>query len=86
MRGVNKLVLEVKPDGEYFEKALLFLKPEKQNVPQKEISDGADKLLKRIEESKTESRKGVTIAAAVIGTAAGAGITFLTMLLSGFPG
>ena len=73
MRGVNKLVLEVKPDGEYFEKALLFLKPEKQNVPQKEISDGADKLLKRIEESKTESRKGVTIAAAVIGTAAGAG-------------
>ena len=86
MRGVNKLVLEVKPDGEYFEKALLFLKPEKQNVPQKEISEGADKLLKRIEESKTESRKGVTIAAAVIGTAAGAGITFLTMLLSGFPG
>ena len=86
MRGVNKLVLEVKPDGEYFEKALLFLKPEKQNVPQKEISDGADKLLKRIEESKTESKRGVTIAAAVIGTAAGAGITFLTMLLSGFPG
>ena len=86
MRGVNKLVLEVKPDGEYFEKALLFLKPEKQNVSQKEISDGADKLLKRIEESKTESKRGVTIAAAVIGTAAGAGITFLTMLLSGFPG
>ena len=86
MRGVNKLVLEVKPDGEYFEKALLFLKPEKQNVPQKEISEGADKLLKRIEESKTESKRGVTIAAAVIGTAAGAGITFLTMLLSGFPG
>lgn len=86
MRGVNKLVLEVKPDGEYFEKALLFLKPEKQNVPQKEISEGADKLLKRIEETKTESKRGVTIAAAVIGTAAGAGITFLTMLLSGFPG
>ena len=86
MRGVNKLVLEVKPDGEYFEKALLFLKPEKQNVPQKEISDGADKLLKRIEETKTESKRGVTIAAAVIGTAAGAGITFITMLLSGFPG
>ena len=86
MRGVNKLVLEVKPDGEYFEKALLFLKPEKQNVPQKEISDVADKLLKRIEEAKSESRKGVTLAAAIIGTAAGAGITFLTMLLSGFPG
>ena len=84
MRGVNKLVLEVKPDGEYFEKALLFLKPEKQNVPQKEISDGADRLLKRIEETKAESKKGVTIAAALIVTAAGAGITFITMLISGF--
>ena len=86
MRGVNKLVLEVNPDGEYFEKALLFLKPEKQNATQKEISEGADRLLKRIEETKSESRKGVTLAAAIIGTAAGAGITFLTMLLSGFLG
>ncbi len=45
MRGVNKLVLEVRPDNEYFEKALLFLNPDKCGSPQKEISDSAEKLL-----------------------------------------
>ena len=50
MRGVNKLVLEIKPDGEYFEKALLFLKPSSAELSQHEISEGAQRLLNRIED------------------------------------
>ena len=46
MRGVNKIVIEVRPENSYFEKALLFLKPDKQELPQKQISDSAEKLLK----------------------------------------
>ena len=31
MRGVNKLVIEVRPEDEYYEKALLFIRPDKLN-------------------------------------------------------
>ena len=41
MKGVNKLVIEVRPENGNFEKALLFLKPDKQELPQKQISESA---------------------------------------------
>lgn len=55
MKGVNKLVMEVRPESEYFDKAILFLKPEKSDHPQKDISDSAEKLLNDI---KTHERTG----------------------------
>jgi len=56
MRGVNKLVLEIKPDGEYFEKALLFLKPSSAELSQHEISEGAQRLLNRIEDKNKKKK------------------------------
>ena len=52
MRGVNKLVVEVRPESELFEKALLFLNPDKLDMPQNEISDNAEKLLTDIKNGK----------------------------------
>ena len=54
MKGINKLVMEVKPDDGYFEKAILFLKPITAEKRQHEISDGAEKLLSRIKESNNK--------------------------------
>ncbi|MBR5090873.1 MAG: hypothetical protein IK093_15705 [Ruminiclostridium sp.] len=48
MKGVKKIVLEVRPENEYFEKALLFLDPDKLNESQKNISDSANLLLSDI--------------------------------------
>ncbi len=48
MKGVKKIVLEVHPENEYFEKALLFLDPDKLNESQKNISDSANLLLSDI--------------------------------------
>ena len=45
MKGVNKLVMEIRPESEYFDKAILFLKPDKTDHTQNEISSGAEKLL-----------------------------------------
>ena len=57
MRGVNKLVIEIKPENEYFEKALLSLKPTTADKPQHEISDNAEKLLNNIKDNKNSKKK-----------------------------
>ncbi len=54
MRGVNKLVIEIKSDGEYFEKAILFLKPGIHS--QHDITDNAEKLLEEISSKKKNPR------------------------------
>ena len=84
MRGVNKLVLEIKSDGEYFEKALLFLRPDKKDLPQKEITDGAERLLQKINTKKPP--KGHILIPALIGVITGSalswGIVFLMGIIS----
>ena len=57
MKGINKLVMEVKPDDEYFEKAILFLKPVTTEKPQHEISDGAEKLLRKVKDNQNKKKK-----------------------------
>lgn len=81
MKGVNKLVMEIKSDGEYFEKALLFLKPGSNELTQKEISDGAEKLLKHIENKNNQERKKINIAYAFLWSGAGAFLMWITMLI-----
>lgn len=74
MRGVNRLVMEIKgTDSEYFDKAILFLKSEgiSGDVSQTELNESADRLLKEI--SPKRARRGARIlpaAAAAIGAAA----------------
>ena len=81
MRGVNKLVLEIKSDGEYFEKALLFLKPDKNNLPQKEITDGAERLLQKINAKKPP--KSHSLIPALIGLITGSALSWGIVFLIG---
>ncbi len=80
MRGVNKLVMEIKSDGEYFEKALLFLKPGSTAISQHEITRNAEKLLTEI--SLKEKKKPHISAAPFLWTSLGAGIMWAIMLLT----
>ena len=86
MRGVNKLVVEVRPEDGYFEKAILFIRPEVQSSPQKDISYSAEKLLSDIYEKKyTEPIKKKASRAAFLffGIAAGSAISWALMILIG---
>lgn len=80
MKGVNKMVIEVKSDGRYFDRALLFIKPEQVNAPQHEITDGADRLLEKLSERKP-AQNAKTALAAILGTLAGAGTASILFLL-----
>lgn len=81
MRGINKLVLEVKPDDEYFEKALLFLKPVCTEKPQHEISDGAEKLLNRVKEKNSKKKKHSFLTAFLL-WAGGAAFMWVIMFIA----
>lgn len=49
MRGVNKLIVEIKDtDSEYFDRAILFLKPEKLGIEQSRLNESAEKLLEKV--------------------------------------
>lgn len=46
MRGVNKLIVEIKnTDNEYFDRAILFVKPGKITADQSSLNENAQKLL-----------------------------------------
>ena len=85
MRGVNKFVIEVRPDNDYFEKALLFLKPDKQELPQKLISDKAEKLLNDIQSNKNNKKyiEKDPIFLLLTGIAAGSAVSWLMISVIG---
>ena len=85
MRGVNKLVLEIRPDDEMFEKALLFVRPDKLGLPQKNISDNAEKLLSdiKITENNRKSKKIEPIILIFAGAAAGSTISWAIVFMIG---
>ena len=85
MKGVNKLVIEVRPENGNFEKALLFLKPDKQELPQKQISDSAEKLLNEIDDKNNNKtyKKKIPIYLLLTGIAAGSAASWLMMLAIG---
>lgn len=63
MRGVNKLVLEINStEDEYFEKAILFVRPDKADCAQSELSKGARRLLDCVEAGQKRRRLAPLIA------------------------
>ena len=71
MRGVNKLIVEIKDtDSEYFDRAILFLKPEKLGTEQSRLNESAEKLLERVKSGTPRSSgrlwAALAIAAAVL--------------------
>ncbi len=85
MRGVNKLVLEVRPEDGYFEKALLFIRPESINETQKQLSENAEKLLSDIydRDINRKSFRSDHLFLLLTGIAAGFGSSWLIMLAIG---
>lgn len=77
MRGVNKLVMEIKSDGEYFEKALLFLKPSSEKISQHDITNNAEQLLSRLTEKRQRNKR--TVFSALLWSTLGAGMMFIFM-------
>ena len=66
MRGVNKLIVEIKDtDSEYFDRAILFLKPEKLGTEQSELNESAERLLERVRSGAPVGRGRVWVAAAI---------------------
>lgn len=85
MRGVNKLVVEVRPDGDCFEKALLFLRPGTSQLPQKQISDSAEKLLFDIENNRNYRKLNYAKSALLVisGAAAGSALSWIMFFVFG---
>ncbi|MGN0654710.1 MAG: hypothetical protein ACI4KD_07325 [Oscillospiraceae bacterium] len=62
LKGVNKRVIEINnPDGEYFERAILFVKPEKSETPPEKLSQLAKSYVDNVDEKRPE-RKRIIIA------------------------
>ena len=79
MKGVNKLVMEIKSDGDYFEKALLFLKTGSAQLSQTELSEGAERLLGRVKENKQKKKRNTVNA--FLWSSAGAFFMWLVMFI-----
>lgn len=76
MRGVNKLVVEIKDtENEFFDRAILFLKPNKVTVEQSEINLGAERLLKEVRDGRNRRRRRWIWVSAMCGAAILAGGT-----------
>lgn len=70
MRGVNKLIVEIKDtNSEYFDRAILFLKPEKLGTEQSELNESAQRLLDEVKKGSPRGRGRVWLwlPAAVLG-------------------
>ena len=81
MRGVNKLIVEIKDtDSEYFDRAILFLKPEKLGTEQSRLNESAEKLLERVK-SGTPRSSGRVWAAATAAVVLSMAAVLLILLL-----
>ena len=70
MRGVNKLIVEIKDtNSEYFDRAILFLKPEKLGTGQSELNESAQKLLEEVKKGapRGHGKVWLWVPAAVLG-------------------
>lgn len=72
MRGVNKLIVEIKDtENEYFDRAILFIKPDKATAEQSELDKSARKLLSAVKDGNVgkKSKKLLTAVFIAIGIA-----------------
>lgn len=79
VKGVNKLIVEVSnPGGDYFEKAIFFVKPQMKDTPIKELNKNADALIAAADRRKKTG--GVPAGIAFAG-AAGFGAAVAAILI-----
>ncbi|MBD5114314.1 MAG: hypothetical protein HDT46_03800 [Ruminococcaceae bacterium] len=83
MRGVNKLIVEIKDtENEYFDRAILFLKPDKAITAQSELDQSARRLLSAVKNGTPYKKKRrVWIPLCIIGAALTVTAAVLIVLL-----
>ena len=84
IKGVNKCVVEVNnTENDYFERAILFVRPEKQNADRSLIAYQADTYLKTLKKrgGATRHRRALLSTVAKFTCAAGAGAALTGILL-----
>ena len=82
MKGVNKLIVEIKDtDSEYFDRAILFLKPEKLGTEQSRLNESAERLLASVRSGAPRGRGRVWIPVAVGAALLLLGTVLLLLLL-----
>lgn len=68
MRGVNKLILEIKnTENEFFDRAILFLKPEKMSADQSSLNENAQKLLSAVKMDSFNKNRRLRIGLIIAG-------------------
>lgn len=77
IKGVNRRVIEINnPDGEYFEKAILFVKPEKSGDKPEILRIAARKYLSEVDENDRRRRvRTIVIISSLV-------IVFVTIILT----
>ncbi len=84
MRGVNKLIVEIKDtENEYFDRAILFLKPNKAAAEQSELDKSARKLLSAVRDgsaAKNGKRIWIPLCVGLVILAAAALTVLIVML------
>lgn len=77
IKGVNRRVIEINnPDGEYFEKAILFVKPEKSGDKPETLRIAARKYLLEVDENDRRRRvRTIVIISSLV-------IVFVTIILT----
>ncbi|MBR4093036.1 MAG: hypothetical protein IKK32_04115 [Oscillospiraceae bacterium] len=77
IKGVNRRVIEINnPDGEYFEKAILFVKPEKSGDKPETLRIAARKYLSELDENDKRRRLRLLI---IISSVV---VAFITVILT----
>ena len=82
MRGVNKLILEIKnTENEYFDRAILFLKSDKMNAEQSRLNENAMRLLSAVRMDGINKRRRVRTALIITGVVLLVGGVVLALIL-----
>lgn len=84
MRGVNKLIVEIKDtENEYFDRAILFVKPSMAAAEQSELDKSARKLLSAVKDGKSPRRwkRILPVLGVILAVSVSAGITALILTL-----
>lgn len=79
IKGVNKRIVEINnPQNEYFEKAILYIRPEKHALPPAAISLEAKEYLNRLKPREAPKRKLSPVFILIL---SGIAVTLLIILL-----
>lgn len=82
IKGVNKRIVEINnPKNEYFEKAILYIRPEKHALPPAAISLEAKEFLNRLKPKEADERKLSTALLLILLCSAVLILTILLLIL-----